>query len=81
MSTASFVEDLHQLLHTWGYPEWQVQEVLPRIVRVFEGVGILRRFDDDVYLVTEFADDDPSWDRVWELLEKEGIAGGQGPAY
>ncbi len=76
---ATFIEDLHELLHKWGYPEWQIQEVLPRIVRVFEGVGILHQFDD-LYVVTELVDDEASWNLVWELLAKEGIGEGHGPA-
>ena len=73
-----FIEDLRGMLHAWGYPEWQVQEILPRVVKVFEGVGILMRVND-AYLVTELVEDDRAWDRAWELLEKEGIAGSKGP--
>lgn len=80
VNAGTFIEDLHGLLHKWGYPEWQVQDVLPRIVRVFEGVGILHRLIGNVYLVTELADDEASWDRVWQLLAKEGIGEGHGPA-
>ena len=74
-----FIEDLRGMLHTWGYPEWQVQGILPRVVKVFEGVGILVRVDE-AYLVTELVEDERAWDRAWELLEKEGIPGSKGPA-
>ena len=74
-----FIEDLRGMLHTFGYLPWQVQEILPHIVKAFEGVGILTR-QDDVYFVTELVEDDAAWERAWELLEKEGIAGSEGPA-
>ncbi len=79
VNVGTFIEDLHGLLRKWGYPEWQVQDVLPRIVRVFEGVGILHRFES-LYLVTELVDDKAAWSLVWELLAKEGIGEGHGPA-
>ncbi len=75
----NFIEDLHEMLHKWGYPPWQVREILPHIVKVFEGVGILQRVGD-VYFVTELVEYDGAWESAWELLEKEGIAGPQGPA-
>ncbi len=79
VNAGTFIEDLHGLLRKWGYPEWQVQDVLPRIVRVFEGVGILHRVES-LYLVTELVDDETAWNLVWELLAKGGIGKGHGPA-
>ncbi len=76
----NFIEDLHEMLHKWGYPPWQVQEILPHIVKVFEGVGILARVDD-VYFVTELVEDETAWERAWQLLEKGGIAGSKGAAH
>ncbi len=72
---ADFVEDLRTLMRSWNSPEARIEESLPRVIRACVRVGILVQIDDNGFEVTDSVQDADAWERVWEILEKEGIEG------
>lgn len=65
------------MMHGWGWSDWQIRQALPRVLRVFVGVGLLQEVGG-AFLPTSLIESDEAWDKAWEILEKEGIAGPTG---
>lgn len=79
MAANDFALWVKDKLKEWNWPLWLVEEKWPRILDALVGAGILTTTDEG-FEMTDLVNDDKAWDVVWGALEKEGVAGGQGPA-
>ncbi len=72
-----FVETLKDLMRSWRWPEWQIDQELPKFLEVCEGVGMIVPTEYG-YEVTARVTDPQAWDTVKKHLEEMGMLGGQG---
>ncbi len=72
-----FVETLRDMMRSWQWPEWQIDQELPRFLEVCEGVGIIVPTDYG-YEVTARVTDPAAWEAVNRHLKELGLVGGQG---
>ncbi len=72
-----FVETLRDLMRSWQWPEWQVERELPVVLKVCEGVGIIRATGGG-YLVTELVTSPSAWELVTRHLKEVGLIGSEG---
>ncbi len=72
-----FVETLKDLMRSWRWPEWQIDQELPKLLEVCEGVGMIVPTDYG-YEVTARVTDPAAWEAVNRHLKELGLVGGQG---
>ncbi len=72
-----FVETLRDMMRSWQWPEWQIDQELPRFLEVCEGVGMIVPKEDG-YEVTARVTDPAAWEAVNRHLKELGLVGGQG---
>lgn len=65
-----FRDDLRKMMRSWGWDDFTVRDMLPRLVRILTGVGILVEVDG-VCMATEKSSDDELWNTAMHLLEEE----------
>lgn len=70
-----FVETLRDLMRSWRWPEWQVERELPVVLKVCEGVGIIRATGEG-YEVTELVTSRSAWGLVARRLKEAGLIEG-----
>ncbi len=67
-----YVAELGRMLREWNWPDWSIEVVLPKIVDVLVGLGILERVSGG-YEPTSKAESPAAWTAAWALLGEEGI--------
>ncbi len=72
-----FVETLRNLMRSWRWPEWQIERVLPMVLKVCEGVGIIHATGEG-YEVTELVTSPSAWELVTKHLREAGLIGSEG---
>ncbi len=72
-----FVETLRDMMRSWRWPEWQIDQELHKFLKVCEGVGIVKATERG-YEPTALVTSPQAWDTVKKLLEEMGMLGGQG---
>ncbi len=60
------------MLREWEWPNWRIEQDIPRLIWVFVQVGILQMTDQGVLLPGRVADND-AWDQAWVLLGRDGV--------
>jgi len=76
---ADYVAELRRMLRDWGWPDWEIETALPKVVDVMLGAGLLERTPWG-YEPTPKAGEEEAWKLVWKLLAQMGIAEDIGPA-
>lgn len=69
------VEDFRETMRAWGWTPAMVEDVLPRLIKVFVEVGIIRALPDGTFETTALVEDEDAWERAWKRAEEEGIDG------
>lgn len=73
-----FVETLRDMMRSWQWPEWQIDQELPIFLKVCEGVGIVKVTEEGCE-PTALVGSSEAWDMVKKHLEEMGMMGvGQG---
>ncbi len=70
------IDDVRNLLRSWGWTEDRIGADLPRIIQVFVEVGTLAPVQADGFEVTELVSSDEAWKRFRDLARERGIGGG-----
>ncbi len=70
------IEDMRNLLRSARFPPWKVELVLPRMVEACVAVGMLVPQGHGWYKVTPRIAQEDAWQRVWDLLEAQGVKDG-----
>lgn len=74
--TANFLNGLRDMMGgEWGWTPTQIEESLPKFVRILVIVGILRRTSEGNLHLTDLVEDDDAWIEVWAQVDKEEIGG------